>query len=351
MSRPRGGGRWLPVIGLLSAWGLSGACDNPGSPRPNPGRTQDAGISARDAGPTDAGPFSDAGTSDAMEAATMDATTTDAGRADAAEPLVVVTLNTHSFQEGPDSLAKLEAIGEGLASLGADLVGLNEVMSGTSWAFDFQGEYYDGTERIKTALQNASGGTWHDRRHGFAHWDDGEEMSNVILSRFPILQTDHRFVTTTDFWPAPRERRSVVYAKVDTDEVGPVDFFVTHTYGWDSADTEPQIAEVKAYLESKYDGTTPQILVGDLNVPSTAPAYGLWVNAPPFAMVDTFGAANPDEPARSTIVGEAHRIDYVLARDAPEPSRSWIVFDGGALPIVSDHMGVATAFVSGRGNR
>ena len=71
---------------------------------------------------------------------TIDVTT---APTDTAKPvqhaLVVVTLNTHSFQEGPDSIEKLEQIGQGLAALDVDLVGLNEVMSGTFWAYDYGG--------------------------------------------------------------------------------------------------------------------------------------------------------------------------------------------------------------------
>jgi endonuclease/exonuclease/phosphatase family metal-dependent hydrolase len=268
------------------------------------------------------------------------------GGGDAARPheLRVVTLNTHSFQEGASSLEKLDAIGKGLATLGADLVGLNEVMSG---AFASRGgATHDAAERIRAALEQASGAHYHLARAGFAHWSTGELMSNAILSRTPILDTGSRSLTTSDFWPAPAEQRNVVYARTDVPGVGVVNVFVTHAWGWESKDTLAQIAEVKGFLAEKARGDEAlSLLLGDLNTPSTYPAYQSWVNSPEGKLLDTYLAANPGGNTDSTTFDGPHRIDYILATASPSVLRARPVFDGGSvdgtvLPRVSDHMGV-----------
>ena len=266
--------------------------------------------------------------------------------------LVVVTLNTHSFQEGDDSLEKLRQIGEGLAELDADIVSLNEVMSGTFWAYDYNGAQYDGTAIIQEALERASGVTWYAETFGFASWADGEQMSNVLLSREPLQNAESRELSTTDSWPAPASRRNVGHGRVVIPSVGSVHLFVTHTWGWDSVDTLAQIQEVKAFVEEKKRGDEVlELVMGDLNVPSTSASFAQWIEGAPLPFVDTYGAANPDGLEDSTTVDGANRIDYILASrgspllEAQLPIRSRLVFDGSALPLVSDHRGVATTFV------
>jgi endonuclease/exonuclease/phosphatase family metal-dependent hydrolase len=270
--------------------------------------------------------------------------------------LVVVTLNTHSFQEGPSSLEKLEQIGQGLAALDADVVGLNEVMSGTFWSYDWAGAEYDALARVEQALEEASGVSWYSVRFGFAHWDTGELMSNALLSRVPIERSDVRSLTSTDFWPAPNEQRNVGFARLLVPGLGPVHAFVTHPWGWDSADTEAQIAEVKAFVAAEAQGDEVlELVLGDANLPSTDARYALWTEPPPFALVDSYAAANPGGFGDSTVFGEDHRIDYIFAREgAPsggslECQSSFLVFTGEEsggvlLPAVSDHKGVATIF-------
>lgn len=266
------------------------------------------------------------------------------GEGQAPRELRVITLNTHSFQEGASSLEKLDAIGKGLAALRADLVGLNEVMSG---AFASRGgATFDAAERIRAVLEQAAGVPYHLARAGFAHWSTGELMSNAILSRTPLLDTGSRALTTTDFWPAPAEQRNVVYARTEVPGLGVVNLFVTHAWGWDSKDTYAQIAEVKGYLAEKARGDEAlSLLAGDLNTPSTYPAYQSWVDSPAGKLLDTYLAANPGGNADSTTFDGPHRIDYILATNGPSVLRARSVFDGGAvdgatLPRVSDHKGV-----------
>jgi endonuclease/exonuclease/phosphatase family metal-dependent hydrolase len=327
---------WLGIGMLLSG------CTGEDGPRVSipPYGPADSGTSAHDA--ADAGDehetAADSGADAVAEAA--DAPT----EAAPSETLVVVTLNTHSFQEGSNSLAKLTAIGQGLASLHADLVGLNEVMSGTFWSYDYGGAVYDGAEIIRLALESASVSTWHIAREGFAHWSTGEEMSNVVLSRFPIEAWDSRSLTTTDGWPGPGEKRNVVYARVQIGGIGPVSFFVTHTWGWDSSDTLAQVQEVKSFMQNAAHGDEAlSLLVGDLNVTPDQDAYAAWLS-PPLGLVDTAAQANPGSLAVPTTLDGNH-IDYILAEPATQAQpgyESFLAFDGTSLPVVSDHKAVVT---------
>lgn len=323
-----------------------------------------AGSNGTDAGrPDAAAPGIDAAvaadaTADA--AAAPDATMPADGGADAgpeadggpmgheSDQLVVVTLNTHAFQEGPSSIDKLERIGAGLAQLDADLVGLNEVMSGDFSAFGTQ----DAADLVQDALEAATGVTYHRATYGWARWDSGELMSNVILSRYPITATDHRDLTTTDFWPAPNAgARAVVYGRVDVPRVGAVDVFVTHTAGTHSSMSEAttQAEEVKAFMASKGTDADLQLLVGDLNVPPDWPVFTTFLSDPP-QLVDTFGVTNRETPNAPTKWSGSNRIDYVLASSDAAIVQgglrftSRLVFDETDLPRVSDHKGVVTVF-------
>ncbi len=328
------------VAGGCSPLANNGAAGGGGAPWDGsvPGDGSSAADGAVDAGSTDA------------DGNTVDGAGPDVRR------LVVVSLNTHSFQEGPDSLAKLQWIGEGLAALGADLVGLNEVMSGTFWAYDYGGAQYDGSQIIKQALESSSGQTWYTASIGFAHWDTGELMSNVVLSRTVIVEAAARSLTTTDFWPAPGEQRNVVYARTEIADLGPVNFFVTHAWGYDSVDTLAQIDEVKGFMAEKFQGNEQlDLLVGDLNTPATWPAYQSWLEAPPFVLIDTVAQGTPALATESTMFGQQARIDYILAGEGwplsedPTHYHSTLAFtgeavDGVVLPVVSDHKGVVTVF-------
>jgi endonuclease/exonuclease/phosphatase family metal-dependent hydrolase len=307
------------------------------------GEVQPPVDSGAEVAPGDAASATEAGDAAAAEAA-----------ADVAPParLVVVTLNTHSFQEGSDSLDKLQSIGQGLASIGADLVGLNEVMSGTFWSYDYNGAVYDGAELIRSALQAASGTNWYLARKGFAHWSSGEEMSNVVLSRTPLLEMDSLSLTTTDAWPGPGEKRNAVFARTQIPGFGLVNFFVTHTWGWASADTLPQVQEVKTFMQGKRQGNEAlEVLAGDLNVTPSHGAYAAWLGPQPFGLLDTFAHANPGGAAEPTTF-DGNRIDYILVRDdaaLASHCTSYLAFDGAGLPVVSDHKAVVTVFTTGEG--
>lgn len=335
--------------GLVFALALSLGCSSSTPSPTDAGPGADAAEGRDAAARLDASPGADAGGADSGATGTDAGSDADGGAMrDETDQLVVVTLNTHAFQEGRDSIDKLTQMGQGLAQLDADLIGLNEIMSGDFSAFGPQ----DALDHVQDALEAATGQTWHRARHNWAQWDSGEFMANAILSRYPIRDVDERDLTTTNFWPAPDHgARAVLYGRVDVPRVGVVDLFVTHTAGTHAGMSEAtvQAEEVKAFMGSKGTGADLQLLVGDLNVPPTWPTFQTFVNAPP-VLVDTFGVANRSTPNAPTKWSGQNRIDYVLAQaDAALLSggprfSSRIIFDETDLPRVSDHKGVVTIF-------
>lgn len=274
----------------------------------------------------------------------------DSGPRRSSKRLVVVTLNTHSFQEGPNSIEKLRAIGRGLAALPADIVALNEVMSGRFPSFG--GQHHDAVEIIREALETASCQPWHVVVSAFAHWDTGEQMANAVLTHFPVTESGERVLTTTDFWPGPSEQRKVVYIRAEPPQIGPVALFATQAWGWDSVDTLTQIDEIKSLVAAKTRGDEANVfVVGDLNIEPSSLGYDRWIGEP-LPLVDTFAVANPEQRDNSTTIGEQHRIDYIFATRTKARYQSFLAFDGSTrnektTPIVSDHKAVVTIFEAG----
>ncbi len=106
-------------------------------------------------------------------------------------------------------------------------------------------------------------------RHVVAAPGDGEDrytIVNAIASRWPILDSDWRFL---DVGEMPKHR-TVLWARIDTPH-GPWDVFTTHlSHGFDqSALRARQLDEIAAWvgeIRSASAGTAlPPVLVGDLN--------------------------------------------------------------------------------------
>ena len=260
--------------------------------------------------------------------------------------LVVVTLNTHSLQEKTQRFKKLEWIAEGLAAVNADLIGLNETVSGKIYARGYQGRSMNTAELIQSYLEELTGASYHRYEKTMGIWGDGEHLNNVILSRYPIEEQSERKITTTDKWPAPNQKRNVLFAKVRLPGGQPVHFYVTHAMGWISVDTASQIKEIKSFMDEHYH---PEVLaefvVGDLNVVPTHPQYPDWLRLEP-AMRDTYATINKiHHPYR------AETVDYIMLSERSsigEVERSAdLIFNnesvGGHLfPKVSDHVGFVT---------
>ena len=96
--------------------------------------------------------------------------------------------------------------------------------------------------------------------------DDQHTIVNTIASRWPIIESDWRWLDVGDM----PKHRTVLWAQVDT-PVGPWDVFTTHlSHGFDqSALRSRQLDEIAAWIDERRranDGALlPPVLVGDLN--------------------------------------------------------------------------------------
>ena len=103
--------------------------------------------------------------------------------------------------------------------------------------------------------------------HVYAHrlHLDGVDFGNAILSRWPIVATEH--------WPLParadaEEMRTLVFAEIEGPR-GRFQVFNTHlNWRFDHSDVrQEQVAYIAARVEERRPRTFPPILCGDMNAP------------------------------------------------------------------------------------
>lgn len=162
------------------------------------------------------------------------------------------------------------------------------------------------------------------------------ELEGVaILSRAPILATDHLFLSRdlSDSGDNPHQR-VVLRARVATaDSAGAIDFFTTHFSLSEKAQARA-VDELAEWLDTlrAADPTIPQVLGGDLNALPSAPAIKRLLD--PVGFVDTWiQYLSGNESARTlasvamTDFGQTFptqesypikRIDFVLVRNVDE---------------------------------
>jgi endonuclease/exonuclease/phosphatase family metal-dependent hydrolase len=273
--------------------------------------------------------------------------------------LRVLTLNVWN-RSGPWETRRA-LIQRGLGELGADLIGLQEVVQ------DRAGH--------TLAHEIAEGSVHHVVFGGAQSWGPDVEFGNAILSRWPIVETANFLLPVAELGTGAdiEEHRALLFALIDA-PWGRVPFFVTHL-SWklhQGYAREAQclaiarhVDELTTRLAGEKAGLLPAILVGDFNAEPTAAEIRFLTG------LQTLGAAG--FPPRSTYFADAfgwvgegpaatfdrdrnpfavaareppRRIDYVFVRGPNEfgrgePISARVVLDqveDGVAP--SDHFGV-----------
>ena len=206
--------------------------------------------------------------------------------------------------------ARFPAIQETIRSLDPDVACLQEV-----WGLP------DGTSSA-SALADALG-----YEHVFAHRLelDGVLFGNAILSRWPIVETEH--------WPLParadaEELRTLVFAEIDGPR-GPLQVFNTHlNWRFDQSDVrQDQVRAICEHIESKRPRRYPPILCGDMNAPPDSTEMWMLngrtsVPVPKLVFHDAWemaGDGGPgntwsnDNPSAQLDLEVARRIDFVYS--------------------------------------
>lgn len=244
---------------------------------------------------------------------------------------------------------RLPALRKGIAALGADVMGLQEVLR------------HDGFDQAALVAPTGYEIAW-----GIASPNHGYPLGNAILSRWPIGRTETFALPDggTD------ERRSLVYAEIAA-PFGKLPFFVTHL-NWKPWEGHVRVAQVKAVVEHVTrlapEGSFPPVLVGDFNAEPDSDEIrylrGLTgLGGPCVYFADAFGVAGDGSTGTTFSKRNPHaeplreperRIDYVFVRgpdDAQrgEPREARVCFDEGiGGTFATDHFGVVTTVTAGR---
>ena len=244
-----------------------------------------------------------------------------AARICAAPPLSSKTLRVMTYNihvgVGVDKKLDLPRVAGVINAQHPDLVGLQEVDRGVTR-----------TQRIDEIVE-LSKLTRMDYAFAFNLHYQGGQYGVAILSRFPIMATDHRLYQNT----REAERRGFIRAEVSVD--GRVlNFVTTHLdYQYDDG----RLFEAQQLLKALKDVQGPLVIVGDFNDIPAGRAYQLmryqfgdaWIES---RSTDEGFSYPTDKPAK--------RIDYIFFRstDRVRTKRAWIVDTQASdhVPVVAD---------------
>ena len=224
-----------------------------------------------------------------------------------------MTYNIH-VGVGMDKKLDLERIAEVINQQHPDLVGLQEVDRGV-----------ERTQR-RDEIAELAKLTKMEYAFAFNLRYQGGQYGVAILSKYPIMATDHRLYKNT----REAERRGFIRAEVRIDG-RTVNFLTTHL---DYQYEDGRVYEAQQLLDALKEVKDPLIVVGDFNDVPAGEAYqsmhrsfdDAWLSLHP---TDEGFSYPADKPAK--------RIDYILTRasDGIKAKRAWIV-----QTLASDHVPV-----------
>src|SRR5258707_1077150 len=232
------------------------------------------------------------------------------------QTLRVMTYNIH-VGVGMDKKLDLQRIGGIINAMHPDLVGLQEVDRGVAR-----------TQRIDEIAEIAKL-TRMDYAFAFNLRYQGGQYGVAILSRFPIMATDHRLYQNT----REAERRGFIRAEVSV-RGRLINFVTTHL---DYQYEDGRLFEARQLLNALKDLKNPLIVVGDFNDIAAGQAYQLVRYQFGDAWTENRAA---DEGFSYPADKPAKRIDYIFFRssDHVRTKRAWIVntLASDHVPVVAD---------------
>jgi endonuclease/exonuclease/phosphatase family metal-dependent hydrolase len=237
--------------------------------------------------------------------ATLTVTDNDGATASASVPILVANTSggtaqfrmvTYNIQrgKGTDDIRNLDRTAATIARTNPDVVVLSEAITN---------EAGDQALEIAESLRSLTGQPWS------AHWAQEDPssafVSNVILTKWPILCTSKRFIDT---WGSAALATVAIQGK-------PVNFFATHLW-WSVNATKGrlrQIANLKAWT-ANFVG--PQIIAGDFNFsPMDTQEYAAmtseYMDSWAVAMNAGTATAYPDNPVKMNTRTRKSRLDYI----------------------------------------
>ena len=228
----------------------------------------------------------------------------------------VMTYNIH-VGVGMDKKLDLTRIAGVINAQHPDLVGLQEVDRGV-----------ERTQRIDEIAEIAKL-TKMEYAFAFNLRYQGGQYGVAILSRFPIMATDHRLYKNT----REAERRGFIRAEVQA-HGQTLNFVTTHL---DYQYEDGRVFEAEQLVGALKDVKGPMILVGDFNDVPAGEAYRL----ARLQFGDAWNENHPNENGFSYPADKpAKRIDYILFRPSQQvrTRRAWIpeTLASDHVPVVAD---------------
>jgi len=232
------------------------------------------------------------------------------------QTLRVMTYNIH-VGVGMDKKLDLPRIAGVINAQHPDLVGLQEVDRGVAR-----------TQRIDEIAEIAKL-TRMDYAFAFNLRYQGGQYGVAILSRFPIMATEHRLYQNT----REAERRGFIHAEVSV-RGRLINFATTHL---DYQYEDGRLFEAQQLLSALKDIKSPLIVVGDFNDIARGQAYQLMRYQFGDAWTENRAA---DEGFSYPADKPAKRIDYIFFRssDRVRTMRAWTVntLASDHIPVVAD---------------
>lgn len=261
-------------------------------------------------------------------------------------PLKTMILNLHCYQEEQQDY-KLAQIAKAITELEVDIVCLQEVAE--NWN-DGQGDWESNAANIINQRLPQAYHLYTDWSHlGFDRYREGV----AILSRYPILAEEARYVSTSND-PYYMHARKVICAQIDVPMIGMVNVFSAHLSWWEDG-FQQQFDQLHAWADSKQQAPIKAtLLCGDFNVTAGSQGYYYAVNT--YAYNDQYlVAANPNVPEQNLRITDPYwqrhlasdyRIDYIfLHKDSQLRAKTArVLFTEHDYGTVSDHCGYLMVF-------
>ena len=201
-------------------------------------------------------------------------------------PLRVMSWNVQ-FGEGTDGVTNFDRTASWIAANNPDLVALCEMPAGN-------------VPMLVALLTQKTGRVWFPQ---FTPKYVGTDEGNLILSRYPIVSANFKFLSVG---------RSVAQATIRVDGRN-INFFATHLDDGSSANRRVEVGELKSWANNFSE---PRIFAGDFNGgPDTSEALAMtsrYADAWMKSMDRGTAVAYPDNPVGMHTRTRRGRIDYVF---------------------------------------
>ena len=262
------------------------------------------------------------------------------------EPLKVMILNLHCYQEDNQD-HKFSQIAKAINELDTDIICLQEVAE--LWN-EGNGDWNTNSANIINNLLKHPFHLYTDWSHkGFDKYREGV----AILSRYPLLKQDSRYVSNSQSADSIHSRK-VVMAQVHVPYLGLINFFSAHLSWWDDGFAEQFKTLGNWAADNQTDDITGTMLCGDFNITAGTEGYTLVVSAHEYE--DQFLAINDhdafekifkvNDPHWQDYLADDYRIDYIFMNKASDLqiTSGKVLFTEQDYGRVSDHCGYFMTF-------